>query len=163
MVYTEKDFIVDLGPEMQNIFSNAKKNLTDSLPRKFVNNSPYALYLLSRRYVDCVSDMPSDISQQIFINYLDQDSDLYNPNLAAKSCEFYGGIMYEKLQSKRNILSISDFEVRLNMVYNLLAMSNSGFRGLGELSGHILEGFRNTTNDIRGSSVIYIDFNRDRN
>jgi hypothetical protein len=162
MDYTGKDFIINLEPEMQKIFSNAKKNLTDSLPKKFVSSSPFSLYFLSKRYVSCFSDMPSNVSQHIFLDYLDQDSDLYNPNMAAKACEFYGGIMYEKLQSSRNILSISDFEVRLNMVYNILAIKDTGFIGLGDLSGHILEGFRNTTNDICGSSIIYFDFNRER-
>jgi hypothetical protein len=162
VVYTEKDFIVNLEPEMQEIFSNAKKRLSNSLPKKFVSDSPYSLYFLSKRYVDCFSDMPSNVSQHIFLDYLDLDSDSYNPNMAARACEFYGGIMYEGVQSKKNILSISDFELRLGVVYNLLAMKNSGFIGLGGLSGHILEGFRNTTSDIRGSSILHFDFKRDR-
>jgi hypothetical protein len=162
MAYTEKIFIVNLESEMQEIFSNVKKRLTNSLPTRFVSESPYSLYFLSKRYLECFSDMPSDVSQHIFLDYLDFGSDSYNPGMAARACEFYGGIMFEKVQSKKNILSISDFEFRLGTVYNLLAMKDPEFTGLSELSGHILEGFRNTTLDIRGSSILHFDFKRDR-
>lgn len=97
-----------------------------------------------QRYLSCldVNEVPS---QNIFLEYILQE----NHSMAALSCEFYGGIFYEHLKSRKMIKNLHDFEMGLSTAYHLMSHKHPHFGTIETKTKEILASFRQTTDYLK--------------
>ena len=157
----QRELITELEPELQLVYSQAKGNITNCLPKEFSNSMPYVVHFLSRRYVDCITKTPQNARPTAFMDYLFEGTESYSPDTAARVCEFYGGVMSDCLNQRKCMMTVSDLEFKLGVAYDIMSKGNVNFNGLSSLTQNILQAFRNTTASIAQGNVIQLNFNRD--
>lgn len=128
--------------------------------RREVSKNQIKVDLLKNRYFECL-DLKEIPSPRIFLDYLNPDvRENFSLDLAAKSCEFYGGLNYEYLKNDKNPFNLNDFELMLSSLYHKFSNFDNNYESLFEKSSEILRVFRNSTAYFRNygtdSKVIHL-------
>lgn len=115
------------------------------------NNDKGTLSQLVHRYMSCLNlgELPSE---NFLIDYLFSE-DSPDINMAAVSCEFYGGIYYRHVESRKSLKNLKDFEQGLSLAYAQLAQFYPQLRGTDEETDKVLAAFRQTTDYLRNQDL----------
>lgn len=113
---------------------------------RFNNENTYAAEFIAQRYLRCF-ELDTVPSKHTFLDYLNfSESKKFNPDMAARSCEFYGGIFYKSIEENPNeFFTLNDISYRLKASYSTLSQINPIYVDLFECHEAILASYRQTT------------------
>ena len=122
-----------------------KSNIRKRVPR-FNNDNTYAPEFIAQRYLQCF-ELDTIPSKFTFLDYLNfSEKNKFHLDMAARACEFYGGIFYKSIEENPNeVFTLGDVSYRLKASYSTLSHINPVFVDLFDFHEEILASFRQTT------------------
>ena len=110
------------------------------------NKDSRTLNTITNRYVSCLN-----LSQIPSINFYSQYlfAQQQNIEMVALSCEFFGGVFYHHLESRRCFKTLNDMEQGLSLAYSLMSKHNPELDSIDEQAKQVLGAFRQTTQHLK--------------
>ena len=152
----------------RDIKRNFSNNIIHVIGKDFVSTNPYRIILLQNRFVECIELIESP-SKHPYLDYLFADN--YNPDMAAKSCEFYGAFFPEHIYNSKSFFNSDDISTKLSGSYYAMSKFNRNYIGLEEYSSGVISLFNyiwekeiknryldigKVENEIQQDNIIYL-------
>lgn len=117
--------------------------------RNNVSKNQLVINTLEKRFFDLLSleEIPSP---RVISDYLNPDNvDNFSYDMAAKSCEFYGGVGNDFLQNPKLPFNLNDYELLLSSIYYKIGDYERSYAEISDKSSQVLLVFRKSTKFLK--------------